>query len=160
MKSITPPRPAARPHESTPTAGPVAAPTPLDSPLGTQGGLATDEAATHFAATAQPALVVDAGRTLIDPDSDADLRGVAVPRGGARMLLDDERLRDLLGRVPLREIVRGTTDRIERYCIAAALELTRGNRASAAAMLGLSRQSLYVKLRRFGMADRAPARDR
>jgi DNA-binding protein Fis len=29
--------------------------------------------------------------------------------------------------------------------------LTQNNRASAAEMLGLSRQSLYVKLRRFGM---------
>ncbi|MFX4955918.1 helix-turn-helix domain-containing protein [Acinetobacter baumannii] len=35
----------------------------------------------------------------------------------------------------------------------AALELTRDNRASAAEMLGLSRQSLYVKLRRFGLAE-------
>jgi DNA-binding protein Fis len=33
------------------------------------------------------------------------------------------------------------------------LELTGDNRASAAEMLGLSRQSLYVKLRRFGMSD-------
>jgi len=37
--------------------------------------------------------------------------------------------------------------------IEAALELTGDNRASAAEMLGLSRQSLYVKLRRFGMSD-------
>jgi DNA-binding NtrC family response regulator len=29
--------------------------------------------------------------------------------------------------------------------------MTRDNRALAAQMLGLSRQSLYVKLRRFGM---------
>ena len=38
-------------------------------------------------------------------------------------------------------------------CIEAALELTRDNRASAAEMLGLSRQSLYVKLRRYGLGD-------
>ncbi|MFX5603073.1 helix-turn-helix domain-containing protein, partial [Acinetobacter baumannii] len=31
--------------------------------------------------------------------------------------------------------------------------LTRDNRASAAEMLGLSRQSLYIKLRRYGMQD-------
>jgi DNA-binding protein Fis len=31
--------------------------------------------------------------------------------------------------------------------------LTHNNRASAAEMLGLSRQSLYVKLRRFGIID-------
>ena len=37
--------------------------------------------------------------------------------------------------------------------IEAALELTSDNRASAAEMLGLSRQSLYVKLRRYGLGD-------
>jgi DNA-binding protein Fis len=31
--------------------------------------------------------------------------------------------------------------------------MTRDNRAMAAQLLGLSRQSLYVKLRRFGMGD-------
>ena len=60
---------------------------------------------------------------------------------------------ELVGRVPLRDIVRETTDLIEQLCIEAALELTGDNRASAAEMLGLSRQSLYVKLRRFGVGD-------
>jgi transcriptional regulator PpsR len=60
---------------------------------------------------------------------------------------------ELVGRVPLKDIVRETTDLIEQLCIEAALELTGDNRASAAEMLGLSRQSLYVKLRRFGMGD-------
>jgi transcriptional regulator PpsR len=60
---------------------------------------------------------------------------------------------ELVGRVPLRDIVRETTDLIEQLCIEAALELTKDNRASAAEMLGLSRQSLYVKLRRFGIGD-------
>jgi len=60
---------------------------------------------------------------------------------------------ELVGRVPLKDIVRETTDLIEQLCIEAALELTGDNRASAAEMLGLSRQSLYVKLRRFGMSD-------
>ena len=49
--------------------------------------------------------------------------------------------------------MRETTDLIERLCIEAALELTQDNRASAAEMLGLSRQSLYVKLRRYGLGD-------
>jgi transcriptional regulator PpsR len=60
-------------------------------------------------------------------------------------------IRDLVGRVPLRAIVRDTTDVIERLCIEAALELTANNRASAAEMLGLSRQSLYSKLDRYGV---------
>lgn len=64
-----------------------------------------------------------------------------------------EQLAGLIGRVPLKELVRETTDVIERMCIEAALKLTGDNRATAAEMLGLSRQSLYVKLRRYGLAE-------
>lgn len=64
-----------------------------------------------------------------------------------------EQLTKLVGRVPLKDLVRESTDMIERLCIEAALELTDDNRASAAEMLGLSRQSLYVKLRRYGLGD-------
>jgi transcriptional regulator PpsR len=64
-----------------------------------------------------------------------------------------EQLTELVGRVPLKELVRETTDVIEKLCIEAALKLTDDNRASAAEMLGLSRQSLYSKLRRFGISD-------
>jgi len=53
----------------------------------------------------------------------------------------------------LKDLVRETTDMIERLYIEAALELTGNNRASAAEMLGLSRQSLYVKLHRYGLRD-------
>ena len=64
-----------------------------------------------------------------------------------------EQLTELVGRVPLKELVRESTDIIERLCIEAALQLTGDNRASAADMLGLSRQSLYVKLRKYGLGD-------
>ena len=64
-----------------------------------------------------------------------------------------EQLTELVGRVPLRDLVRESTDMIERLCIEAALELTNDNRASAAEILGLSRQSLYAKLHRHGLAD-------
>ncbi len=67
-----------------------------------------------------------------------------------------QQLTELIGRVPLKEVVRETTDVIERLCIEAALELTGDNRASAAEMLGLSRQSLYVKLHRYGLAEGSP----
>ncbi len=60
-------------------------------------------------------------------------------------------LTSLVGRMPLREIVGETVDLIEKLCIEAALKITKNNRASAADMLGLSRQSLYVKLRRYGI---------
>lgn len=60
-------------------------------------------------------------------------------------------LTELVGRVPMKDIVSETTDLIEQLCIEAALQMTQGNRASAAQLLGLSRQSLYVKLNRFGL---------
>jgi transcriptional regulator PpsR len=64
-----------------------------------------------------------------------------------------EQITRRVGQVPLRELVRESTDVIEALCIEAALELTRDNRASAAELLGLSRQSLYTKLRRYGIGD-------
>jgi transcriptional regulator PpsR len=66
-----------------------------------------------------------------------------------------ENLKELVGRVALKDLVRETSDMIEKLYIEAALELTGDNRASAAEMLGLSRQSLYVKLRRYGLGDLA-----
>jgi transcriptional regulator PpsR len=64
-----------------------------------------------------------------------------------------EQLTELVGRVSLKDLLRESTDLIEKLCIQAALQLTRDNRASAAELLGLSRQSLYVKLRRYGLGD-------
>ncbi|MCU0840036.1 MAG: hypothetical protein MUE49_15155, partial [Rhodospirillales bacterium] len=40
---------------------------------------------------------------------------------------------------------------VERHYIEAALQLTRGNRTLTAELLGLSRQSLYAKLDRYGL---------
>lgn len=76
------------------------------------------------------------------PTSDAE----ELPRSAAE-------LTRLVGRSSLREIVTETTDVIERMCIKTALELTGNNRAAAAEMLGLSRQSLYSKLSRFGFGN-------
>jgi DNA-binding NtrC family response regulator len=42
-----------------------------------------------------------------------------------------------------------TTERIERKAIARALERFRGNRTAAARHLGLSRQSLHTKLKKY-----------
>jgi transcriptional regulator PpsR len=77
----------------------------------------------------------------------------AEPAGAAAMPRSLEQMKQLVGAVPMKELVRETSDMIERLCIEAALELTGDNRASAADMLGLSRQSLYAKLHRFGMGD-------
>jgi DNA-binding NtrC family response regulator len=69
------------------------------------------------------------------------------------------KLTELVGRVPLKDIVSETTDMIEKMCIMSALELTMNNRVSASEMLGLSRQSLYIKMRRFGITDPSGSED-
>ena len=65
----------------------------------------------------------------------------------------EDRTSSFSGTVPLKELVRSSTEEIERMCIETALKMTGNNRASAAELLGLSRQSLYVKLRRFGLIE-------
>lgn len=61
---------------------------------------------------------------------------------------------ELVGSSALKDIVSETTEVIEKICIETAIELTRNNRVAAAEMLGLSRQSLYVKLRKYGLLSR------
>ena len=97
------------------------------------------------------------------PDGDPPCLGFTVRHVGRRLGTEMqagkaaprsvEQLMQLVGRMPLKDLVRESTDLIEQLCIEAALELTGDNRASAAEMLGLSRQSLYVKLRRYGLGD-------
>jgi transcriptional regulator PpsR len=65
-----------------------------------------------------------------------------------------EQITQQVGRVPLKELVRQSTDLIEKLCIEAALELTGDNRASAAELLGVSRQGLYAKLHRYKLGDK------
>lgn len=56
-----------------------------------------------------------------------------------------------IGTTTLQTLVRDTVGAVERHYIQAALELTGDNRTAAAALLGLSRQSLYAKLNRYGL---------
>lgn len=77
---------------------------------------------------------------------------VAADGGTAPPLVrSEDQLAQLVGRVPLKELVRESTDLIEQLCIEVALRKTGNNRASAAEILGLSRQSLYSKLNRYGI---------
>lgn len=71
----------------------------------------------------------------------------------------NEDLTQLVGRLPLKKILNETTDLIEELCIKAALDLSRGNRVAASEMLGVSRQSLYIKLRKFGLNDPSKEND-
>ncbi len=74
-------------------------------------------------------------------------------RSGPPLPRSVAQLTELVGRVSLKELVREATDVIEKLSIEAALQMTEDNRAAAADLLGLSRQSLYVKLRRYGLVD-------
>jgi len=97
------------------------------------------------------------------PDGDLSCIGFLVRRSGTpagatapgmtSMMRSVNQLTELVGRVPMKELVRETTDMIEKMCIEAALDLTRDNKASAADLLGLSRQSFYIKMRRYGLLD-------
>ena len=78
------------------------------------------------------------------------------PVGAAPVTDDNVRsVMELVGNASLKEIVAETTNVVERMCIETAVELTMNNRAAAAEMLGLSRQSLYVKLRKYGLLSRS-----
>lgn len=86
------------------------------------------------------------------------IRGVArrlrsVPTAERDLPRSVEQLTELVGRMSLKDIVRESTDLIERLCIEAALAYTSDNRASAAEILGISRQSLYSKLHRHGLGN-------
>ncbi len=54
----------------------------------------------------------------------------------------------------LKEIVRAETSRVERELIAKALDETGGNVTQAAKLLKISRKSLQMKMKEFGLRDR------
>ncbi len=83
---------------------------------------------------------------------DVGRRVNTVPHGARDLTKAVEDLTSLVGRVSLPTLVRDTTDLVERHFIEAALQLTGDNRTTAAEVLGLSRQTLYVKLRRHGLS--------
>lgn len=84
---------------------------------------------------------------------DIGRRLAAGPQGARDLSRAVEELTSLVGRVSLRDLVRDTVDLVERHFIEAALELTNDNRTSASEVLGVSRQSLYVKMRRHRLAE-------
>jgi transcriptional regulator PpsR len=115
---------------------------------GTYGGMEDVEIAA-VASSGSPACLGFSIRAL-PPRSALNVGTRAEPRSV-------EQMAELVGRVSMKTLVRETTDLIEKLCIEAALRITRDNRASAAEMLGLSRQGLYAKMRRYGVGDLDPA---
>lgn len=110
------------------------------------GQVSVEVSATYFSDRPRP------GFALVLRDSSwAELvrrPGLAGSEDGMRGVME------LVGSSTLKDIVAETTDVVEKMCIQTAVDLTRNNRMAAAEMLGLSRQSLYVKLRKFGLLTR------
>ncbi|MEM8774555.1 MAG: transcriptional regulator PpsR [Pseudomonadota bacterium] len=81
--------------------------------------------------------------------------GVDAGDAPAAAVSDDamKNVMDLVGTASLKELVSATSDVVEKLCIETAVQLTNNNRVAAAEMLGLSRQSLYVKLRKHGLIN-------
>ncbi|WP_223421678.1 transcriptional regulator PpsR [Tateyamaria pelophila] len=79
------------------------------------------------------------------------LEGVRKAEGQPTVNDPSANVMNLVGSASLKDIVAETTDVVEKICIETAVNLTRNNRVAAAEMLGLSRQSLYVKLRKYGL---------
>jgi transcriptional regulator PpsR len=88
-------------------------------------------------------LIRDVGRRLA-PVNDVDGMGVL------RFPVAEQ-----VGKSSLRKLVKSTVQIVERHYVEAALKMTGGNRTAAAELLGLSRQNLYAKLDRYGLAGRA-----
>ena len=110
------------------------------------GQVAVEISTTFLGDRPKPGFVMvirDAGRTETLRRS-----GISQTDDGMRSVME------LVGSSTLKDIVGETTDVVEKMCIQTAVELTRNNRVAAAEMLGLSRQSLYVKLRKFGLLSK------
>lgn len=118
--------------------------TRLRSDVGSE--IAVETSVTYLADSAHPAI----GYVFRDATRQDSGR---MPTAG----MDDETMqsiRELVGTASLKELVGETSDVVEKMCIETAVELTGNNRVAAAEMLGLSRQSLYVKLRKYGLLAR------
>ena len=111
-----------------------------------KGEVSVEISATFLADRPKPGF----GLILRDASRSEMLRkpGFASGDDGMRSVME------LVGSSSLKDIVAETTDVVEKMCIQTAVDLTRNNRVAAAEMLGLSRQSLYVKLRKFGLLSK------
>uniref|UniRef100_Q07RZ0 Putative PAS/PAC sensor protein n=1 Tax=Rhodopseudomonas palustris (strain BisA53) TaxID=316055 RepID=Q07RZ0_RHOP5 len=90
-------------------------------------------------------LLRDVSRRIAEPETGDLLRAALGPVGAQ------------LGKSSLRKLVKQAVSIVEQHYVKEALELARGNRTATAELLGLSRQSLYAKLNRYGLDDREPA---
>lgn len=113
--------------------------TVIHGELGTDTEIEISAAASSDASDSISLLLRDVSRRLIMSNTSDNLR---TSLGS---------ITEQVGKTPLRTLVRNTVGVVERHYVKAALELAEGNRTAAAEILGLSRQSLYAKLNRYGL---------
>lgn len=123
--------------------------TRIESTYGTRASV--EISATHLPGPGAPGFAF-----VIRDTSRMDVVREAPPTLAGGTITDQamQNVMDLVGSAPLKDIVAATTDVVEKMCIETAVDLTDNNRVAAAEMLGLSRQSLYVKLRKYGLLAR------
>lgn len=115
--------------------------TTLTGNLGTEMDVEISATASSAGGPLAMGLLVRDIRRRTAADSTCDIRGEL-----------SEVLREM-GRLPLPVLVRNTSAVVERARIEQALRAANGNRTAAADALGLSRQSLYAKLERYGLHE-------
>lgn len=76
-------------------------------------------------------------------------RRLSVSEGAASLQTALAAIVEQTGQTSLQSLVKDTVTLVERHYIAAALELTHGNRTASAEMLGMSRQGFYKKLAQY-----------
>jgi transcriptional regulator PpsR len=111
------------------------------------------------------AAAVDRGMGDADAGSDGRRIGVLLRNVSRRLVAAGEgdtlqaslgSLTEQIGKSSLRKLVKNTVSIVEQHYVKQALDLAKGNRTATAELLGLSRQSLYAKLNRYGLEERGP----
>jgi DNA-binding NtrC family response regulator len=90
------------------------------------------------------AMIVCEGETLTLADLPGRVRGA--PTGGGIVPRSD------LGRLPLADAVTEATERLEKMMIVSRLSEHRGSRTATAESLGISRKTLFNKMRQYGLS--------
>jgi transcriptional regulator PpsR len=101
-------------------------------------------------------LIRDVSRRINQPTS-APTIATPISGEGNTLLAALGAMADHLGRTSLPTLIRETVGVVEKHYIEAALDEADGNRTATAELLGLSRQSLYMKLNRYGLDTESQA---
>ena len=96
-------------------------------------------------------LIRDVSRRVIQGATAVASSIPTISTGGNTLLAALGAMADDLGQTSLPTLIKQTVGMVEKHFIEAALERSDGNRTATAELLGLSRQSLYLKLNRYGL---------